>query len=151
MTTILGIDPGARTGTCLLMAESRAHAPLLVWNREVYGGSDGFRQWWADTKPYVGVDLIVCESFTLREGTHGVDLSPVEVIEALKGLARDAGLKVLYSPPGGRLKRVPDRVMKRLGMYLPGKQWRNAREAIRHSLAYFKMDGNVAVLRAFEE
>lgn len=151
MTTILGIDPGNRTGVCLIRSTSRTDAPVLVWHDEVYGGSDGFREWWHEKLARPDVDLIVCEDFILREGVHGIDLSPVEVIEALRGLARDAGVKVLYSPPGGRLKRVPDRVMKRMNMYLAGEKNRNAREAVRHALAYLKIDGNHVVLRAFEQ
>ena len=143
----LGVDPGKTTGIALVREN------LDVWKlAEVKGGADGFLEYWNEfLEPWYKPDVIVCESFHTREGKHGVDTTPLVVIGALKALADASGIPILMQPPGGRLKRIPDAVMKRLDLYPPGRQNRNCREALRHVLSVMKSDGNRLVLEAFRD
>jgi hypothetical protein len=145
----LGIDPGSRTGIAFVMADD--DAVVLMNTREVYGGEEGFVEWWELARTgLTGVPItVVYEGFTNREGKHGIDHTPERVIGALKALANRDGLTLIERPPAARLKQMPDRAMKNLGMYLPGKANRNAREATRHVLSYLKSQLHPEVLKAF--
>lgn len=143
----LGVDPGKTTGIALIDDD------LTLWRlEEVKGGVEGFIQFWQER--IIGSimpDEIICESFHTREGKHGVDTTPLVVIGALKAFAEIVGIQVVMQPPGGRLKRLPDSVMKRLDLYPPGRENRNCREALRHVLSVMKSNGNRQVLEAFRD
>lgn len=147
----LGIDPGVRSGHAWFYADDLTLE--LIAAGEIYDGADGFIKWWNSPRR-IGApdtpDLIVFEGFTLREGKHGLDITPRDVIGALKALADREGIPVVERPPAGRKKQVPDRILKRLGLYLPGEANRNAREAIRHTIAHLKAQKHPAVLQAFQ-
>jgi hypothetical protein len=118
---------------------------------DIPGGAEGFIQWWGTQHmDYDAEDMtIVFEGFTLREGKHGVDLTPRDVIGALKALASRDGIPWVERAPAGRKKQASDAILKRLGLYLPGEANRNAREAVRHVTAYLKAQKNPTVLGAF--
>lgn len=146
----LGIDPGVRTGACWIMA-TKGSVTLTAYY-DIPGGAEGFIEWWGTQHMNVdaGDITIVFEGFTLREGKNGVDITPRDVIGALKALASRDGILTVERPPAGRKKQVSDRILKRLGLYLPGEANRNAREAVRHCIAYLKSQKNPAVLQAFQ-
>ena len=145
----LGCDPGKRTGLAWLFVDETGIA--LANYHDVPNGVDGFIEWWDERKHVMQDWNVTCvyESFTLREGKYGVDITPRDVIGALKALATRDGVDLIERPPAARLKQMPDRVMKKIGMYLPGKQNRNAREAVRHVLSYLKSQRHPEVLKAF--
>lgn len=146
----LGIDPGQRSGIAFLMADD--DAVILMNTKEIYGGVEGFVAWWEDARTALTAIpmTIVYEEFVTREGKFGVDHEPERVIGALKALASRDGLTLIARPPSGRKKQMPDSAMKKLGMYLGGESQRNAREAVRHTLAFLKSQKHPAVLKAFQ-
>ena len=142
MTEFLSVDPGRRTGVSLVHYTDETPAVLLrSW--DISGGALGFVEWLhsEDARNEMSRGLpyfIVYESFDLREGKHGVDLSPVEVIGALKFLGYEYNIPLHLQPPAGRLRAVSDDVLRKFDMYLPGKAHRNERESNRHALWYLK-------------
>ena len=134
---VLGVDPGMRTGVALLEVPDNT-APVLVAYWEVYGGVVGFQEWWKTHPEY---DVLVCEDFILRGGVKGVNTEPIKVIEFLRPYSP------IMQPPAGRLTAVSDKVLKRLGLYLPGERLRNAREAVRHAVWFVKKSLHKPTLR----
>lgn len=146
---IFGVDPGATTGAAVVYV-APSGAITLADHFEIPGGAQGLLEWWDERYTLRATfDLIVCEDFILREGKHGVDITPKEVIGTLRAVASDAKIPVVFRPPSGRLKQAPDWLLKALGVHLPGKANRNAREAVRHIIAHLKHEGNRAVLEAY--
>ena len=138
MSKILGIDPGARTGWALMDSETLN----LISFGDIAGGLEGFCAWW-ETHPVF--DVLVVEDFILRQGQSMVDTTPLDIIGWLHSLET----QVFYQPPAGRVKAVPDNIMKMLGVYLAGKNNRNAKEAVRHILWYLKKNNNPLLLTTF--
>jgi hypothetical protein len=135
MTDFLSVDPGRRTGISLCHYSKGTPLTLLAsW--DVPFGVPGFFDWYRTEEPIV--QFIVYESFDLREGKYGVDLTPVEVIGALKILALELEIPLHDQPPAGRLQAVSDDVLRKFDMYQPGKAHRNERESNRHALVYMK-------------
>lgn len=144
----LGIDPGVRSGIAIIATD--AYDLTLLKHEEVPNGAEGFIEWWNGLYRPATPDLIIFEGFTLREGKHGVDLTPRDVIGALKANASRDGIPWVERAPAGRKKQVSDAALKRLGLYLGGEANRNAREAVRHVTAYLKSQKNPTVLQAFQ-
>ncbi len=148
----LGIDPGLRTGACLLAVSG--DSILLAFHWDIPGGAEGFIEWWNQHVPKRQDGMLpatcVYESFTLREGKYGVDITPRDVIGALKALANRDGVDLIERPPAARKRQVPDEVLRRMGLYLAGEPNRNAREAVRHVVAYLKSQKHPRVLEAFQ-
>lgn len=138
MTTILSIDPGKRTGVAVVTFDDET-APVLEQKWEVYGGLEGFKNFWGLLKPEY--DILLCEKFTPREGVKGIDYTPMGTIGWL------SQFDPIMQPPAGRKKAVPDSALKRLGLYLPGEPNRNAREAVRHAVWYLKNHGHKPTIR----
>lgn len=144
----LGIDPGVTTGVAIIW--DHGDSIQLVRSEEVPGGEKGFIAWLRDYEPALDfTHTIVCEDFILREGTYGVVIIPKAVIGALWAIV-GGRVPIVMRPPAGRMKQVPDAILKRLGLHLPGKSNRNAREAVRHVVAYLKSQKHPIVLAAFE-
>ncbi|UXO93849.1 resolvase [Pseudanabaena phage Pan2] len=143
----LGIDPGKRTGVAWIHVYGTEITP--VGHSEIYDGDSGFIGWWDGPRWPGTPDTIIFEGFTTREGKFGIDHTPERVIGALKALATRDGVDLIERPPAGRKRQVPDGVLRRLGMYLPGEPNRNAREAVRHIVAYLKSQKHPTVLEAF--
>jgi len=135
---VLGVDPGVRTGVAYLEVPEDA-TPILIAYEEVYGGVTGFKKWWSTHQPY---DVLVVEDFILRGGVKGVNIEPVKIIEFLSEFGPH------MQSPAGRLQGVSDKVLKRMGLYLPGERLRNAREAVRHSVWFLKRQYHVPTLKA---
>jgi hypothetical protein len=149
---LLCIDPGQRTGIALLVFGDTGITSFGEW--DIPDGVDGFRAWWRDhmnpwEPPYP--ELVVAESFTLREGVYGVNTEPLQVLGALSVLADNVGLEVILRRPAGRKRQVPDVILKRLNLYRKGNANRNILEAIRHGVAYAKSQKHGPTLAAFSE
>lgn len=140
---LLSVDPGVRTGISL--CQYSATEPLSVietW--DVPGSTKGFHAW---SKELVSVDEIVCEDFILLPGKYGIVLDSLKVIGALQYLALERQVPLTFQPPAGRIKAVPNEVLKVFGMYLPGKAHRNELESNRHALWYMKRRNHLPTLK----
>lgn len=129
---ILAFDPGGTTGYAYISFS--VNNLTLIESGQIPGGLQGFIAWWKDKEPLGSKNpIIVCESFTLREGIRGVNLDPCYVIGALEVLSGDE--EVVYQPPNHKVFCNND-VLVNLGMWLRGQQ--HARDAVRHAIAYLR-------------
>ena len=132
MIRILGIDPGGTTGLALISVDN-VSAPNLIWQKQIAGGLEGFLNFHWDELLDTDIDLVVCESFTLREGVHGVDLSPTYIIGALEALY--PLMPIVYQAP--KLKPLCDDTrLKKMGLYTPARG--HAMDAVRHVMVYLR-------------
>lgn len=128
---VLAIDPGLKTGVCLYDADSQQILLALI----IPNGLKGFQKFWEswDGPPY---DTLVVETFELEEGTHGVDLTPVEIISYLKSL----NIPIVWQRrmQRGKGKLVSTAVLKRAGLYPKRGELREGHQvaALQHALAY---------------
>jgi len=142
MTLILSLDPGGTTGAALVQVTKNS-PPAVIWTRQIPNGLKGFLDWHWDELEDIDIDLIVCEDFTLREGVHGVDLSPVSIIGALEALY--VLTPIVYQAP--KIKPLCDDTrLKKMGFHTPGKQ--HANDAVRHALIYLRNNKHMPTLEA---
>jgi hypothetical protein len=126
---ILSLDPGGTTGVAFISFDDEGIELTKV--EQVKGGLEGFIAWYLELD--TPIDIIVCESFTLRPGVHGAELSPTYVIGALEALAR--GKAIVYQEP--KLKPLCDDArLKKMGFYQTGL--RHANDAVRHGIIYLR-------------
>lgn len=141
MEVILSLDPGGTTGAALFEVEHDKE-PVLVWQRQIQGSLKGFLDWHWDELEDMHIDKIVCESFTLREGVYGADLSPVYIIGALEALYPVTEL--IYQEP--KIKPLCDDArLKKIGMHFPGRG--HANDAVRHGIIYLRNRRHLPTLR----
>lgn len=129
MPTLLSLDPGGTTGASVIYHDDKVVE--LVHAGQVKGALSGFLSWQKtfDTP----IDAIVCESFTLRPGIHGVDLSPTYIMGALEALYWD--FDIIYQAP--KLKPLcDDSRLKLMGFHRPGMQ--HANDSTRHGIIYLR-------------
>lgn len=139
MYKILCLDPGGATGAALI--EYDETSVKVVESFEIKGGLTGFIAWYKTTE--LEWDSVVCESFTLRPGVHGVDLSPTYIIGALEALTNDSS-KIAYQEP--KLKPLcDDNRLKVMEMHVPGKG--HANDAIRHGIIYLRAMRHLPTLK----
>lgn len=137
-TRVLSLDPGGTTGVAVIEYDDVSVA--LLETTQVKGDLRGFLQWQKtfDTP----IDQIVCESFTLRPGIHGVNLAPTYVIGALEALYQN--YDIIYQEP--KLKPLcDDERLKRFGFYQTAMQ--HANDAVRHAIIYLRNNRHVPTLR----
>ena len=138
---LLSLDPGGTTGYAIVDYTDSDFK--VETSGQIKGGLKGFIEW--DSEQYDAdlLDLIVCESFALREGIYGADLSPVYIIGALEALYQDN--KKVYQEP--KLKPLCDDArLKRMGLFEPGKPHRN--DAVRHAVIYLRNNKHMPTLLA---
>nr|DAW17413.1 MAG TPA: Putative Holliday junction resolvase [Caudoviricetes sp.] len=132
MATILSLDPGGTTGYAILDVQEDEF-PEVINVGQIKNGLSGFIDFYNDYLSAFNFDAIICESFTLREGIFGADLSPVSVIGALEALAQD--VEIVYQEP--KLKPLcDDDRLKRLGLHLSARP--HANDAVRHGIIYLR-------------
>lgn len=142
-TTILSLDPGGTTGYALFDV-TQDEFPELIQRGQIAGGLKGFIDFVDDVLDEKIIDAIVCESFTLREGVYGADLSPVYIIGALEGMYGKL-IPIKYQEP--KLKPLCDDArLKRLGLYVPGKP--HANDAVRHFIISMRNSKHKPTLEA---
>ena len=130
MTKILGLDPGVTTGWAIVEYTDDT-PPVLTDCGQIPHGHIGFIEAWPDLPEF---DIVICESFTLREGIRGVNIEPAYVIGALSALNEKPAN---YQSPS--LKTLCDNdALKRLNAYVRGQQ--HARDAIRHAMVFLKIN-----------
>jgi len=142
MALVLSLDPGGTTG--YMLASVDGDAPIYIGRSgQIKNGLKGFLDFHWDNLEHLKIDKIVCESFTLREGIYGADLSPVYIIGALEALYPTT--EIIYQEP--KLKPLcDDERLKKLGLHEPGKPHRN--DAIRHAVIYLRNNKHMPTLVA---
>lgn len=142
VTYVLGIDPGGTTGIVLL--EMPYDAPAQVkFLGEVPEGLDGFLNWWDDSLRGYEHDQVVCESFELDGRTPKPDLTPKEIIGALKVLCRpprhkETTRRLVFQTNTQGKHLMTNEVLKRAGYYPKRGEVKggHSTDALRHALTY---------------
>ena len=141
MSAILSLDPGGTTGVALF--EVTEEDAELIWVKQIEGGLQGFLNFHWDVLEDMKIDRIIAESFTLREGVYGADLSPVYIIGALEALYPTT--EIVYQEP--KLKPLVDNErLKKMGLYLPSKP--HGMDAVRHGIIYLRNNKHKPTLEA---
>lgn len=131
---LMWLDPGGMTGVCLFNADT-----LKIEHSEIVpGGLKGFVRWWRTVGHGLALDceVVGCESFELEEGTHGVDLTPVEIIGWLKPI----GVVDVWQRRNqrGKDKLISTDVLKKAGLYPARGELKEGHQvaALQHLLRY---------------
>lgn len=139
VTRILSLDPGGTTGLAVIDFDDESIT--LVEATQVKGDLRGFLQWQAGFDS--PIDVIVCESFTLRPGIHGVNLSPTYIIGALEALYQS--YDIVYQEP--KLKPLcDDDRLKKIGIHQSAMP--HANDAIRHGIIYLRNKKHLPTLKS---
>lgn len=138
---ILSLDPGGTTGYAISWVQSNGEAEILR-SGQIQGSLKGFLDFHWDVLEDEHIDLIVCESFTLREGVYGADLSPVYIIGALEALYPTT--QIIYQAPSQK-KLCEDDRLKKMGLHVPGKPHRN--DSVRHLVIYLRNTRHLPTLK----
>jgi hypothetical protein len=142
MALVLSLDPGGTTGYAI--SSVTGETPLHIERSgQIKGGLKGFLDFHWDVLEDMEFSAIICESFTLREGIYGADLSPVSIIGALEALYPTT--EIFYQSPSLKILCSDDR-MKKLGVYEPGKPHRN--DAVRHAVINLRNNKHIPTLEA---
>lgn len=142
---VLAIDPGAKTGIALVDTENL----LQPYLRIIPSGLTGFQDWveFGDF-PLTEADVLVCESFELEEGTHGIDLTPVAIIGWLRSKYPSQIVWQRRNQRGkGSLISVP--VLKRAGLYPKRGELKEGHQvaALQHALNYLVRQRHLPTIR----
>lgn len=162
LSYILSIDPGLNTGAALGYFD--ATTPYRLIERfQIHGGASGFTEWWRTTSHHSMADLLVVESFNLREENNfAADLTPKEVegaIIALLTFESEWHARPIFQPPSdkGRLIGYSDKAkngtkamrqrerfnfLDRFGLFRKGTENDDSNDAITHALVYLKRAGH---------
>lgn len=138
---VLAIDPGLKTGVCLFDADKGE----VVLFKIIPHGLTGVASWWNGFgKLYnrpgydsrLTYDVLVIESFELEEGTHGIDLTPVGIIDWFKTL--DIPIVWQRRNQRGKGKLITPAVLKRAGLYPKRGELKEGHQvaALQHALRY---------------
>lgn len=139
---VLSLDPGGTTGYAVSWVEPETQIEV-VRSGQIKGGLQGFLDFHWDVLEDMPFDKIVCESFTLREGVYGADLSPVYIIGALEALYPTCD--IIYQEP--KLKPLcDDERLRKLNLHEPSKPHRN--DAVRHAVIYLRNNKHIPTLVA---
>jgi hypothetical protein len=142
MPTILSLDPGETTGVAIIGFDPK-RGPAVTYCDQITGGPVGFIRWFKSL-PTDWYDEIVCESFVLRPGVHGANITPAYVIGALEAMAE---VPITYQSPSQK-KLVPDETLKRgQTTFIIGKP--HATDAVRHGIIYLRNMGHKNTLKRF--
>jgi hypothetical protein len=139
---LLCLDPGGTTGVALLEYDEET-PPSIIWQKQIEGGLHGFLNFhWDQLQDWLYSEII-CESFTLREGVYGVDLSPTYIIGALEALHESDD--IIYQEPSMK-PLCDDERLKKMGLYVPGRG--HAMDAVRHGVIYLRNKKHKPTLEA---
>lgn len=160
MTKLIAIDPGKATGWARGYFDDET--PFQLEEAFVtHDGIEGFAELNCNAQspdnPYAqtfleGFDVIVYETFVLRQNGFLAALNSVEINGYLKGTYGTYGR---LTPQSRTLKHhTPDATLKQYGFWQTGKMvghkdGRDANDAIIHALTYLKLQGHVPTLKAY--
>lgn len=142
MTVALCLDPGGTTGVALLEYDDTGYEFIRTW--QIKRGLQGFLDFHWDELEDIKIDQIICESFDLREGVYGADLSPVYIIGALEALYPNGVYDIVYQKPSQKPLCGDERLHK-LDLYQVAKP--HANDAVRHGIIYLRNKKHKAVLK----
>ncbi len=142
MTTMLSLDPGGTTGVAIIEYGDTEYNLIKTW--QIPNGLQGFLDFHWDELEDWEFDQIICESFDLREGVYGADLSPVYIIGALEALYPKALTPIIYQKPSQKALCGDDRLRK-LGFHAPGRP--HANDAVRHGIIYLRNNKHATILK----
>lgn len=137
---VLGIDPGGTTGIAMLRYTDET-APELIYLHQQKDGVEGFYKFFHGTQPVEEV-TIVSESFTIREGVHGADVTPLK-IEGMQYVYW--GDEVVYQEPSMK-SLVPDAWLKEQNLWTPGH--RHQMDGLIHAFVYLRNEMHEPTLKA---
>lgn len=137
---ILSLDPGGTTGYAIILVSEDTELEVLKVG-QIKNSLKGFLDFHWDVLDDWKIDKIVCESFNLREGIYGADLSAVYIIGALEALYPT--IEINYQEPALKPLCDNDR-LKRLGLYIPGKE--HAMDAVRHGVIHLRNSKHMPTL-----
>jgi len=137
---VIAADPGGTTGIAMLRY-TQDTLPELVWLSQLKDGRKGYYDFFNGTSPADNV-VVVSESFTLREGVHGADLTPV-YIEGMQYAFW--GDEVVYQEPSMK-KLIPDSWLKEQNLWTPGH--RHQMDALIHAFVYLRNQMHEPTLEA---
>jgi hypothetical protein len=137
---ILSLDPGGTTGYAIILVSEDTELEVLKVG-QIKNSLKGFLDFHWDVLDDWKIDKIVCESFNLREGIYGADLSAVYIIGALEALY--PAVEINYQEPALKPLCDNDR-LKRLGLYIPGKE--HAMDAVRHGVIHLRNSKHMPTL-----
>lgn len=157
---VLAIDPGAKTGVCLIDTDRFEDVHFDI----IPDGLKGLQDWYVNkTNRFAGLhlDVIVAESFELEEGSHGIDYeSPLQIIHWMK----EGGMSHNYFDPivwqrrmqRGKNSVASVAVLKRAGLYPRRGELKEGHQiaALQHALAFLikqRHRGTLELLHPKEE
>jgi hypothetical protein len=134
-TWVFAVDPGKMTGWAWACLEPALLTPGADWRRSMITGqdtADEFLDMVADNGFCDPRTLFVVESFTVTAHTarKSPQPEPMEVIGAVKFLARRGGSRLEMQTPSSAKRFATDTKLRQLGLWVPGQD--HARDAIRH-------------------
>lgn len=132
------LDPGGTTGWSEWRYTDDAPAELLDYG-QIPNGVHGFIAWWR-SRPEP--DRVVAETFRLDGRTPKPDTTPLQIEGALTALFPE-----WHGQANVMKAHAPDEFLKAHGFWLVGKP--HARDAVRHALAYAKLQRHAPSLRAY--
>jgi hypothetical protein len=142
MTIMLAVDPGGTTGLALFAYDDDSYE--LIWTKQIANGLQGFLDFHWDELEDIKIDQIVCEDFDLREGVHGVDLSPTYIIGAIEALYPRGVFDLVLQKPSQKAL-CSDQRLHKMGLHQTGKP--HASDACRHGIIYLRNKKHTAVLK----
>lgn len=118
MVTVIGIDPGDKTGLTILPDEGE---PTFY---EIHGGYEGFVIWWEENWRNRGWEElrhfhIIYEQFDLRNNDFVADITPKEIIGMLRYWARINGVTLWRVTPAAHKGLITNSALHRAGLYPP--------------------------------
>lgn len=142
---IIALDPGKTTGVAFL-DYSEITSPTLVDHGSK--SPENLTHTLDDYISRVGTDnaLIVVERFVLREGMYGVDTSPIEVIGRIKEWSKDRPHPFVWQLPSEK-ELATNEVLRRMGLWLKGKDQRHVMDAVRHAVVYLVKQKHMPTLK----
>jgi hypothetical protein len=129
---ILSLDPGGTTGYAIVLVTEDDELEIMMQG-QIKNGLKGFLDFHWDVLEDIKIDKIIAESFTLREGIYGADLTPVYIIGALEALYPTT--EIIYQEPKLKPLSDDDR-LKHMGLHIPGKP--HMMDAVRHAVIYLR-------------
>lgn len=129
----LCLDPGGTTGVALIAYDDESYRIVETW--QIKNGLQGFLDFHWDELEDWDIDQIICESFDLREGVYGADLSPVYIIGAVEALYPKGVYDIVYQKPSQK-SLCGDERLKKLELHEPGRP--HANDACRHGIIYLR-------------
>lgn len=134
MATVVGVDPGGTTGIALW-------SPAQGLTLRQIEGADHAVDWLADTARTLKSATFVVEKYIITPATAKLSQQhdPLEIIGALKFLARKYDHKIVLQSPSEAKAFSSNSKLKRVQWYQPGMD--HARDASRHVLLYLSKVG----------